>query len=391
MADVSTRLERLQENNEQLQRRLTNAEDGLRQSAVDDEISSSIRSLQAKVREQDELIESQEAQIASDKDEKAKLRKEVQANAKATIRLLELEDQVKELKYENVELSKKANTIDRYKQKLEAQKDFTKQNQALQQEFDELQGLWRDCSKDLEHVRQRNESLETTNKQYERAMAAKEVDIFEINLKKTAIENNLIIAEQKIDSLTERLKHDDNYIATLQEQLNSPTSTSTESPRNISNLEDELNVSDSLGRNNLEISRLKAENTLLKGNAGVAQENSLLRAQLESAESNHKALEAKYRDIYAKQVVVEQQMTAMMNKATGSGLVEFVNVAMSIGSFNMLTPEYHRTEAFIELRNAHARAEQDIVTLRNKNAALEEELENAKRELFTAQSDCKHF
>src|SRR5277367_691685 len=60
MADMATRLERLQDNNDHLQESLTAAEDKLQGAARDRDAADVIRGLEVKIREQDELIANQE-------------------------------------------------------------------------------------------------------------------------------------------------------------------------------------------------------------------------------------------------------------------------------------------------------------------------------------------
>ncbi len=99
IADMATRLGRLQENNGLLQERLTTAEEGLRTVARDGDTAKVIRNLEAKIREQDDLIANQEGQVEQDRLEKLRMRKELERLASANERAVQLEDEVKELKY----------------------------------------------------------------------------------------------------------------------------------------------------------------------------------------------------------------------------------------------------------------------------------------------------
>jgi protein HOOK3 len=132
---------------------------------------------------------------------------------------------------------------------------------------------------------------------------------------------------------------------------------------------------------------LKAENALLKGNTLAAKENSSLRAQLDEADAHAKVIEGKYREAFEKDVISQQQLRAMMNLVDDNK--KCVNAAMSIGQFTLLTPEYYRDQAFVELKRSHDSLTDEMAALQKKLTALEAEHEDAKRELLMATSDCK--
>lgn len=379
MADVTTRLGRLQENNDHLQERLKETEDRLSLPIRDDATARLIKRLEDKIREQDELIEVQEGQFEEDREEKARIRRELEGLRTAATRIIQLEDELKELKFQNVELAKKANTVDRFKQKLEVQKGLEHDLKNLELENEELKFHYRNYNQ----VKQRNESLEATHLQFQNSIAKAEMEIFEIGSQKKMLDEEKAVLQRSLATLDERRVHDEQFILDLQEQLLSKSS-----PITKNSLEDELENSDQAARqNNLEVSRLKAENVLLKGNAFAAQENSSLRAQLEEAAAHRKVIETKYRDAFEKEAISQQQLRAMMNSVDDNS--KFVEIAMSVGRFVLLTPEYYRQQAFLDLKNAHIRTTEQLSTLQKNYNAIEAELESTKREYLSATSDCK--
>jgi protein HOOK3 len=386
LADIITRLETLQDHNDVLQIRLRAAEDGLSGATKDVDAAKAIRSLEAKVHEQDELIASQEVQIEQDRIEKMKLRKDVDRLTAASGLAAQLQDDIKELKYENLELTKKANTVERFKQKLEQQRSFEITIRTLETANEEL----RDRLKDFELLRHHNDSLEATNKQYENTLSEREIEIFELSSRKRTVEQENANRQRTIAKLEAERLAAENHISELQDQLNRQQSVTTTLEPSVPTLEDELEQSEqSDTRNDFEISKLKAENQLLKGNAAAAQENATLRLQLEEAERLRKSLEAKCKDLFEKHVISSQQVTAVLEASTAEGLVKGVNAALLIGSLSMLTPEYYSSQVYSELRKQHLATSDQKAELERRCRELEAELQNARRELLTATTDRK--
>jgi hypothetical protein len=379
MADLTTRLEHLQVNHDTLLERLTDTEDRLNLPIRDDATAQFIRRLEEKIREQDELIASQESQVEQDHEDNTKMRREVESLRDAASRTIQLEDELKELKFEALELAKKANTVDRFKQKLEVQKGLENEVKNLEFENEELRSILRDFNK----VKQRNESLEATHLQFQNSIAKAEMEIFEIGSQKKMLDEEKAALQRSVTILEERRAHDEQFILNLQEEAMTKLS-----PIRGDTLADELQTTDNNTRQtNLEISRLKAENALLKGNTFAAQENSTLRAQLDEAEAYRKVIEAKYRDAFEKEAISQQQLRLMMNSVDDN--TKFVELAMSIGRLVLLTPEYYRQQAFLDLKNAHIRITEQLSMLQAKHDALEADYEGAKRELLSATSDCE--
>lgn len=380
MADITTRLEHLQESHDTLRDRLVETEDKLRAPQRDDDTQMFIRRLEDKIREQDELIESQEGQVDQDRDEKARMRRELESLRKAAKRTIQLEDELKELRLESIELAKKANTADRFKQKLEGQKALENDLKNIEYENEELRAMLRDYTK----IKERNESMEQTQILYQNSIAKAEMEIFEIHNQKKHLDQEKAELERELSSMEDRKAHDEQLIQDLQDELRLKDSAGA----GISSLEDELESEDATQRaTNLEISRLRAEIAVLKGNAFAAQENGTVRAQLEEAMAYRKVIEAKYRDAFEKEAISQQQLRLMMSSVEDN--TKFVELAMSVGRLALLTPEYYRHQAFIDLKLAHGRLTEDFAALQKKYDTLNEEHNETERQLLETSSDLK--
>ena len=377
MADITTRLEHLQESHDTIRDRLVETEDKLRAPQRDDDTAMFIKLLEDKIREQDELIESQEAQVDQDREEKTKMRRELETLRKAAERTIQLEDELKELRLESIELAKKANTADRFKQKLEAQKALENDLKNVEYENEELRSMLRDFNK----IKARNQSLEQTHLQFQNSIAKAEMEIFEIHSQKKHLDMQKAELESALEIAEARRAHDEQFIADLQEQIQSG------SPERAGfSLEDELETEDATQKaTSLEISRLRAEIAALKSNATTAQESGALRTQLEEAMAYRKVIEAKYRDAFEKEAISQQQLRLMMSSVEDN--TKFVELAMSVGRLALLTPEYYRHQAFIDLKHAHGRLTDDLASLKKKYDSLNEEHQATQRELVDKSSD----
>lgn len=305
MADITTRLEHLQESHDTIRGRLVETEDKLRAPQRDDDTAMFIKRLEDKIREQDELIESQEGQVDQDREEKTKMRRELETLRKATERTIQLEDELKELRLESIELAKKANTADRFKQKLEAQKALENDLKNVEYENEELRSMLRDFNK----IKARNQTLEQTHLQFQNSIAKAEMEIFEIHSQKKHLDMQKAELESALEIAEARRAHDEQFIADLQEQIQSSSP-----ERDGFSLEDELETEDATQKaTSLEISRLRAEIAALKSNATTAQESGALRTQLEEAMAYRKIIEAKYRDAFEKEAISQQQLRLMMS------------------------------------------------------------------------------
>lgn len=385
-ADLTTRIERLQDHNDLLQEQLTAAKDELSSISRDRDAAEVIKGYEAKIREQDELIANQEGQLEQDRIERTNMRKEIDRLQSISDMVVRFEDENKELRYQNAELTKKSNTLDRYKQKLESQRDFQTDLKTLELDNEEL----RLRLKDFEAVKIRNESLEATHKQFQNTIGKLEEEIFELSrLKKTVNEEKADLLRE-IRRIEEMRAADEKHIEELQEQLvDRPQSVVSPVGLSMASLEDELEETQAGTRTSLEVSRLRAENQLLKGNATAAQDAAALRIQLEEEERLRKREQAKYNELYEKHVIASQQVTAILEASTAEGLVKGINAAMLIGRLDLLTPEYYSTEAFADLRKSYFNTAEKLRITENRTRELEAELEQTKRELLRLNTDCK--
>merc|ERR1712093_73219 len=359
-ADFISRFERLQQNHDELLDHSNKQDSKLRalENSDDGDQTDYIRSLNHRIQEQEDLIASQESQVESDRVARERLSKELSVLRPAAQRLVEVEDEVKELKTANIALSRKANTVDHYQKKVEHLTMVEKENTALREKIDTLQGN----QKDFDRVYDDNAKIKTTLKEYQQRFHSYELTYVELSTQKKHIEEQLRLRDDQLQVLTARQQHDEKFIDQLQEQIktgNLADSTTPDSPTGKQgglNLEEELERSEDPTPNLLlEISRLKAENQLLKSNtAGTT--NATLRIDLEEAERVKKRLQENLRDLTEKYTIGQEQLSAMISESAGE-----------------------KEEAIMHTRKLYLETNQELTNAKSKLAELQSELSGRDR------------
>ncbi|RQM06759.1 hypothetical protein DH86_00002731 [Scytalidium sp. 3C] len=367
--DLQLRFERLQDSHDALlddmkekDQLLTTLED-----SKDGEMADYIQGLRKELQEANDLIASQEQQMELDRVTKDKHQKELASLRAATQRLTELEDQVSELKNDNLNLTRKANMVDHFQKKLEAQSSIEKENTNLRRRLETLEEI----QKDYDKVYEENQKLHTTIQEYQRRFNSYELHVVELGNQKKVLEEDLRHREAQINSLTENKLHDERFIQDLQEQLRSgpqsvQTPHSADHEGKFLTLEQELEESEEAGSSNnlvVEVSRLRTENQLLKSSAtGTA--NATLRVDLEEADRNVKKLENSLNEMTEKYVIAQEQLQAVIDTSSSD-----------------------KNEALVNTRNLYLEANKDLAASKAKVDELTAELSSKERELLSVKTD----
>ncbi|KXH33204.1 hypothetical protein CSIM01_07636 [Colletotrichum simmondsii] len=364
LADMETRLGHLQESYDDLKEEVVRKGRELEafHDAQDGAGKEVIRSLELKLREQDELIANQEAQAEDDRIAKERLTSEVSALKVKTQKLETLDDEVKELRFKNEELSRKANMVERYKQKLEAQSTLSKEMDNLLYEKEQMQ---RDLI-EYEKVLKRNQALEQTNEQYASKLRDYELQYVELDAQRRALHDDTMQLRARLATLDAQRLSDEHLISELQEQINSgtPGALSPDAGTAGFSLEQELEgVSSAVPPNlSLEVSRLKAENNLLRNGMGSGPENTRLRQELEEERRQRERIQGTYNDTFEKHQIAEAQISALIES---SG----------------------ENEVLANLRIQLAQKAHELESERRKNSEIQAQLSDKDRELLSARTD----
>lgn len=395
-ADLLTRNEQLQMSREEVVEDLQIAQreiDVLRKTNESD-ASAIIRKLEQEKREEGHLIDTLQAQAEDDRLEKIRLRHEVD-HVKARAELAkELEDRVQELEHERDSLNSKLKQAEWYKKSAEQAKITDQKNRELESQNHEL----REQLQDLEKIRAENDMLQHTCQQYRKQMGTYESEKFEDQAIKASLkeENETHKLEKQV--LADQLRIGEDQIRDLQERMQiyvAPQPPASPGGTGVSpNLEQELETTtDPTMRYRLEVSRLEAENRLLKNNMGVAAENDRLRSEVEFEKQKHKAIEDMYADANNKYILAQEQIKILLSSMKGDRLVEATNEMLKLGPLVLLTLEYYRDQSYQENKTKLAESIAELDRQRATIQRLESELADKDRELFAAKTDrmCLNF
>ncbi|OQE16363.1 hypothetical protein PENSTE_c024G08369 [Penicillium steckii] len=216
LGDMHNRLARLQENNDTLQNRLASTEDRLvTLKSGKGDLGFNAKALESKTRQQDDLIASQEAKLSAAQDEIDSLLMTVESLKVKNQRYQKLQDDYDELRTDRDQLARKANAAEKYRQKLQANQDFEKENSTLKNQIKDLQQQLKESDSQQRWTSERDVELEELRNLLPRI----EQECNEIqNLKKQLEFNNHALTE-RLESADEQHERDDALISELRERL----------------------------------------------------------------------------------------------------------------------------------------------------------------------------
>lgn len=391
-ADFITRFEHLQAKNDDLHDQNDRIEEQLRslQESNSGDQAGYIKNLQKQIEERDELIATHEQEAEVNRVTKEQQARELTALRPSAKRLLELDDDVKVLRTENASLTKKANMVDHFQKKLELQSGIERENAKLREKIDVLQGN----QKDFDKVYEENGTLKSSIGEYKKRFQAYEDEVMTLTTQKSTLQAENRFHLDSINTLNARRAHDEDFIRSLEEQINSGDQSHTaEASDRLGGLtlEEELKQSDDQTPSYLlEISRLKAENQLLKSGSGGTS-NAELRVDLEESERVRKRLEENLQEVTEKYAIGQEQLQAIISTSSGEKSVFLIDTVLNIGPFHLRTPNFYRDDAISHTRKMYLETNIELSSTKTKLAEVEARLSQRDRDLLTARTDCKFY
>ncbi|KAG7411235.1 Protein hook [Fusarium oxysporum f. sp. rapae] len=390
LSDYITRLDHLQTSHEELRfdKEKNDRElEVLRKATIDGANNAEmIKNLEIQVHDQMELIARHEETIRRDERIKSQLEAEVLKLTEKCKEAEELRDQATEWKHKAEDLEKKANTAERYKQKLESQQHLVKEVQNLQYEKTELQ----DQIKILLEDQDRGTRTRKAEDELTKMITQSEQHLWDERSQKNQLMKDIAALEDEVIRLRARQSHDENFIKDLQEQLESGGAAQSAEPGALGlagNLEDELNdAATEDGQPSqvnlpLELSRLKAENDLLRSTVGSG-DTAPLRRELDEEKRQRAHLQKNYNDIFEKHAVLHDQMEALINNMTGEGTKAFLNIKQSLLQCEFELEQSKKREKDLSVQVADQGRE--LLAAKAQLSALDKEGADALKELKSA-------
>ncbi|MCJ1250017.1 hypothetical protein MMC30_007243 [Trapelia coarctata] len=314
LRELHDRLARLQTNNDVLQEKLTKAEDILKQSgsARGARGEPYIKELETRLREQEDLIANQEEQISDYKISLQTSIKTLEKLQKYQEREQSLQDELDVTKVERDNLAKKANTLDKYKQKLQASQGLEKENQLLRGELEEVRQQYQET----EQIRQELAGLERAIEEYKRILSKTEQDCHDLQVMKKQLEFNNATLAQRCEQADGQHLRDEQIIADLQAKSQTLDSTRSSGIGPVGGLDAELENSEK---------KEEQQNLALKGRgvglsksfADVNSKAIMLQKLLDDANGKHKEMEKKYFDLLEKYMILQSSLNGVPEGQNG--------------------------------------------------------------------------
>lgn len=390
-ADLQSRIDKLLDTREAVLADLREAQDELsaQKRSRGNDASAAIKGLQNEMREKVSEIDRLEDLLDKESKKATRFEKENETLRAKTERLKQLEDSLTVLEHDSRQYQQTIKGLENYKKKAQDLTVIQQRNRVLE---DQIAQLEQDL-KELEDVKLLNKKLQKEIEEKANVLANNEQEIiFTIQSKGVLQEVNEDL-RRRVEYLESRRQLDEGTIKELEEQLQLsdlpvPSNSSPRSTANF-NLEHELETtSDPTLAFRVEISRLRAENNVLKSNLGVSSDNEKLREELEAATGKADVYRIQSIEALEKQAVAQEQLNAVINKMTGQELVRAVDL-LGIDRLDSLQCGYFRDKAFVAIRTALLDAQKELESTRARVQELERATADKDRELLRIKTDSK--
>ena len=213
---LSTSLARSQETNDALNDEISERDEQLKKarSMNSDREHSSIKDLESKISHQEEIIASKDGDLNKLQVNFSELQRESKKHSAAREAVSHLQDEVDVMKLELEKQTRKANTADKYMQKLQTSQGVEKERDSLRQDLEEARTQLAATSK----LRQENAALQQSNDESSRVLSQIEQDNDELRMTKKQLRVNYDSLARQVDALNERFAQDQETIADLRDR-----------------------------------------------------------------------------------------------------------------------------------------------------------------------------
>ncbi|SPQ27705.1 2abc8d43-7c5f-4e37-bf70-584a837a8689 [Thermothielavioides terrestris] len=390
-ADLQSRLDKLAVSRQALSDDLKAAQDELAslKRTRGSDVTSAIRDLRNEIREKMAEIDRLEDLLEKETMRSTRLEKENESLRAKAQRLKDLEDKVTVLEHETKQQQQQIKGLENYKKKAQDLTIIQQRNRALDEQIQQLE----QDLKTFDEVKAQNRRLQKEIEEKVKLLTTNEQEIIYTLQSKNVLQDANEELKRKVEYLESKRQLDESTIRELQEQLQlgDVVQSGSDSPGASTakfNLEQELETTaDPAVALRLEVQRLKAENGLLRNNMAVASENERLRSELESANQKVEHYRLQCTEAMEKHAVAQEQINALINNATGEGLVRAVDALLAVDHFSLLMPGYFRDAAFVNMRRDLLAATRELEKLRKRAQELERDGADRERELLRLKTE----
>ncbi|KAI0555713.1 hypothetical protein F4679DRAFT_519563 [Xylaria curta] len=319
---LKVRLDRLQDNYDELVRKheeLQDENEHLHKQIESEAGNFDRHRLQRHLKENEILIANLENERNSLTEEKDQLLKDKARLEAASQKAELLIDENQELKAKNEELSKKANTADNLRKKVEASKHLEAELASLRNDRMDLAKTY----DQLTYANSKIEALKRESEAYASKMQGYEIDIANMRDQRLALMSQNQDMIVRLTQLEQKSHDDEAVYKDLQEKVMMlDPSAAMDDPLAVhpTSLEDELNdSSNTISMRSLEVQRLQAENAVLKSTIGSETDKGQLVQEMEDLRASRQAIQDKYNDIFERFTVGQKQLDILIQNMSGKG------------------------------------------------------------------------
>ena len=368
-ADLQSRIDKLLDTREAVLHDLRVAQDELsaQKRARGSDASTAIRDLRNEIRDKMAEIDRLEDLVEKETTRSTRMEKENETLRVKAERVKDLEDKVTVLEHETKQQQQLIKGLENYKKKAQDLTIIQQRNRVLDEQIMQLE----QDMKDYEDIKTLNKKLQKEIEEKARVLATNEQEIIYTLQSRNVMQDTNEELKRRVEYLESKRQLDETRIFELEEQLqlgggdpglgsDSPGATTSKF-----NLEQELETTgDPTVALRLEISRLRAENGLLRNNMGVASENERLRYDLENANQKVELYRVKCTEAIEKHAIAQEQLNAITNNMTGE-----------------------KDSVFIKMRKDLLDAKIELDKNRKRIQELETEAADRERELIHVKTD----
>ncbi|MCJ1285315.1 hypothetical protein MMC26_004655 [Xylographa opegraphella] len=216
-----------------------------------------------------------------------------------------LQDKFDMLRIDRDEQARKANTVDKYKQKALASSDLERQNQLVRGEVDEI----REQLKEYEEAAKQVTALKKTITEYETILPRVEQDRHDLKHKMRQLEIDNAELSKRCDAAAAQHAKDQDRIIDLMEGPIGLDSPRTSGPNGLGPLDEELETSETTAEQE-QVADLQNKNRqLARAIAAADMHVSALDQKLEKSIMSYRDLEHRYFESYHDKITLESSLT----------------------------------------------------------------------------------
>lgn len=345
----------------------------------------SVKDLETKISQQEEVIGRQETQINEHRSKEAEMQRRIKKLDAADDRLQNLQDDFDVQKVELEHQTRKANSGEKYKQKVQASQNLEKERDSLRKDLNEARSKLEEAS----NVRRGNVKLQQENREISQTLSRSERDNTELRETKQAYLSEINRLQHDSKSLRDALAQSQERIIDLEERYGGPERHSSVDDGLDAELAEALNheqqmqvASTVLLWTRILMTSRKIRNAelekqvrqLMSDASGKDIKLAMLQGQLDRAQEDSADQYKQVHGIHQEMSVLQASLTEVRQGHSIEGSVSAVPLV------DLVAYDVKSTETFKSMR-------EQIKAQKKQCAHLEEKLSAAQKSLEAAESD----